>query len=86
VAVYFGQTAAISGTSLAKQCADPNVDIVILAFVVSRNDSGGSYPGVNFGAAAKLLSRKRKLLDCCLAPSRRPTSTPVKRHTARRFF
>jgi chitinase len=51
VAVYFGQTAATSGTSLAKQCADPNIDIVILAFVVSRNYSGGPYPGVNFGAA-----------------------------------
>jgi hypothetical protein len=51
VAVYFGQTDATGGTTLAKQCADPNVDIVILAFVVSRNDSGSLYPGINFGAA-----------------------------------
>jgi hypothetical protein len=51
VAVYFGQTDATSSTSLAKQCADQNIDIVILAFVVSRNSSGGLYPGVNFGAA-----------------------------------
>ena len=51
VAVYFGQTAATSSSSLAKQCANPNVDIAILAFVVSRNYSGGLYPGVNFGAA-----------------------------------
>lgn len=51
IAVYFGQTAATSGTSLAKQCADPSIDIVILGFVISRNYSGGLYPGVNFGAA-----------------------------------
>jgi hypothetical protein len=51
VAVYFGQTDATGSTTLAKQCADQNIDIVILAFVVSRNDSGGLYPGVNFGAA-----------------------------------
>jgi hypothetical protein len=51
VAVYFGQTTATGSSSLAKQCADPNIDIVILAFVVSRNASGGLYPGVNFGAA-----------------------------------
>jgi hypothetical protein len=51
VAVYFGQTDATGSTTLAKQCADQNIDIVILAFVVSRNDSGSLYPGVNFGAA-----------------------------------
>ena len=51
MAVYFGQTDATGSTTLAKQCADQNIDIVILAFVVSRNDSGGLYPGVNFGAA-----------------------------------
>ena len=51
MAVYFGQTDATGTTTLAKQCADQNIDIVILAFVVSRNDSGGLYPGVNFGAA-----------------------------------
>ena len=49
--MYFGQTNATSTTTLAKQCADQNIDIVILAFVVSRNDSGGLYLGVNFGAA-----------------------------------
>ena len=51
MAVYFGQTTATGNSSLAKQCADPNIDIVILAFVVSRNALGGLYPGVNFGAA-----------------------------------
>jgi chitinase len=51
VAVYFGQTSATGNTKLAKQCADQNINIVVLAFVVSRNDSDGLYPGVNFGAA-----------------------------------
>lgn len=51
VAVYFGQTDATGSTTFAKQCADQNIDIVILAFVVSRNGSGSLYPGVNFGAA-----------------------------------
>jgi hypothetical protein len=50
VAVYFGQTVATVDTSLEAQCADPNIDIVILAFVVSQLD-GGQYPGINFGAA-----------------------------------
>jgi hypothetical protein len=51
VAVYFGQTDATGSTTLAKQCANQNIDIVILAFVVLRNDSSGLYPKVNFGAA-----------------------------------
>lgn len=50
VAVYFGQTPVTGGTTLAAQCPDPNIDIVILAFVISATD-GGSYPRVNFGAA-----------------------------------
>jgi hypothetical protein len=69
VAVYFGQTAATGETSLAKQCADPNIDIVIIAFLVSRNDSGGPYPRVNFGAACggqtPLITQKAPgLLSC----------------------
>lgn len=35
VAVYFGQTDATSDMTFAKQCADQNIDIVILAFVIS---------------------------------------------------
>jgi hypothetical protein len=50
VAVYFGQTPKTGSTTLLTQCADPNIDIVILAFVVSQL-SGGIYPSVNFGAA-----------------------------------
>jgi hypothetical protein len=50
VAVYFGQTAVTGGTTLEAQCADPNIDIVILAFVIEQLD-GGLYPQLNFGAA-----------------------------------
>jgi len=50
IAVYFGQTAATGATSLEAQCADPNTDIVILAFVLQQLD-GGPYPQLNFGAA-----------------------------------
>jgi hypothetical protein len=50
VAVYFGQTPVTKGTTLAAQCADPNIDIVVLAFIISQTYSG-RYPMVNFGAA-----------------------------------
>jgi hypothetical protein len=50
VAVYFGQSPATGSSSLESQCADTNIDIVILAFIVSPLD-GGTYPSVNFGAA-----------------------------------
>lgn len=50
IAVYFGQTPATGVTSLETQCADPNVDIVILAFVIQQLDDG-AYPELNFGAA-----------------------------------
>ncbi|KUJ18345.1 glycoside hydrolase [Mollisia scopiformis] len=50
IAVYYGQSPATSTTTLTSQCADPNIDIVILAFVISQLD-GGKYPSINFGAA-----------------------------------
>ena len=49
--MYFGQTDVTSNMMLERQCADQNIDIVILAFVISRNYSGSLYPSVNFGAA-----------------------------------
>jgi len=52
VAVYFGQTPVTDTTTLADQCADPNIDIVILAFVISTTD-GGLYPQINFGSACR---------------------------------
>jgi hypothetical protein len=51
IIVYFGQTTVIGSSLLAKQYADLNIDIMILAFVVSQNALGGLYPKVNFRAA-----------------------------------
>lgn len=51
VAVYFGQTAITGSTTLEAQCADPSIDIVILAFVISALYQGSLFPAVNFGAA-----------------------------------
>ncbi|KAM3082636.1 Chitinase 3 [Clarireedia jacksonii] len=50
IAVYYGQSPQTSSSSLTAQCSDPNIDIVVLAFVVAAK-SGGDYPAVNFGAA-----------------------------------
>jgi hypothetical protein len=50
IAVYYGQSPLTSSSSLTAQCSDPNIDIVILAFIVAAK-SGGDYPAVNFGAA-----------------------------------
>jgi hypothetical protein len=68
VAVYFGQTPATASTSLEAQCADPNTDIVILAFVIGQLD-GGPYPSINFGAACSgqtplMASKAPGLLSC----------------------
>ncbi|KAL9637296.1 MAG: hypothetical protein Q9164_002283 [Protoblastenia rupestris] len=48
VAVYWGQTDAASQVDLAQTCQDPNVNIILLAFLVKFNGPGG-YPEVNFG-------------------------------------
>jgi chitinase len=48
IAVYYGQSGATGESTLEDQCADPNVDIVILAFVITRNYEG-KYLNVNFG-------------------------------------
>jgi hypothetical protein len=55
-------------TTLEAQCADPGIDIVILAFVISVSD-GGSYPSINFGAAcgsqtAEMIKEAPGLLSC----------------------
>jgi hypothetical protein len=69
IAVYFGQTPVTGGTTLEAQCADPSIDIVILAFVIAQLDGGGLYPTVNFGATcsgqtAKMASEAPGLLWC----------------------
>lgn len=48
VAVYFGQSRATAETNLTRICSDPNVDIVVLAFLTKFFDGGG-YPKVDFG-------------------------------------
>ncbi|RDW62814.1 hypothetical protein BP5796_11116 [Coleophoma crateriformis] len=70
IAVYFGQTGATSLDSLSELCADPSIDIVILAFVIAQLD-GGIYPQVNFGSAcggqtAAMKSEAPGLLSCPL--------------------
>lgn len=68
IAVYFGQSGVTGQTTLKAQCADPNVDIVILAFVITSNYHG-KYPYVNFGAAcggqtSKMIAEAPGLLSC----------------------
>ncbi|KAL9046243.1 MAG: hypothetical protein Q9214_000870, partial [Letrouitia sp. 1 TL-2023] len=50
LAVYYGQSAATSQVTLAQMCADPSVDIVVLAFLTTYFGPGG-YPTLNLGAA-----------------------------------
>jgi hypothetical protein len=68
VVVYYGQTPVTASSSVEAQSADPNIDIVILAFVISAAD-GGSYPGINFGAACggqtpEMVAQAPGLLSC----------------------
>ena len=68
IAVYFSQTSVTGETTLEAQCADPNIDIAILAFVISNAD-GGQYPKINFGAACggqttEMISEAPGLLSC----------------------
>jgi hypothetical protein len=68
IAVYYGQSGATGETTLEAQCADPNVDIVILAFVITSNYDG-KYPDLNFGAAcggqtSEMMAEAPGLLSC----------------------
>ncbi|TVY49745.1 Endochitinase, partial [Lachnellula occidentalis] len=68
IAVYFGQSDATRSSSLEAQCADPNIDIVILAFIVAQPD-GSKYPSINFGSAcsaktAAMRASAPGLLSC----------------------
>lgn len=74
IAVYYGQTAVTSQVKLTTLCQDPNVDIVILAFVTDYFGPGG-YPSINMGAncypatTAQQQAGATGLLDCSeLAP------------------
>ena len=50
MAVYYGQSPATSQVTLSKLCADPSVNIVILAFL-SEFFSAGGLPTMDFGPA-----------------------------------
>lgn len=68
IAVYYGQSGATGESTLEAQCADPDIDIVILAFVITRNYQG-KYPDVNFGAAcggqtSEMMADAPGLLSC----------------------
>lgn len=69
IAVYFGQTDATGGSSLVAQCADPNIDIVILSFIIQNAYQGTIYPLLNFGAAcggqtSQMIASAPGLLYC----------------------
>lgn len=76
LAVYFGSTNATSTTTLLAQCSDPNIDIVILGFILSVLGGGGGYPELDFGTvctgqnAAMEAAGATGLLSCTssLAP------------------
>jgi len=68
IAVYYGQSGATDKTTLEAQCADPNIDIVILAFVITSSYDG-KYPDLNFGAAcsgqtSEMVAESPGLLSC----------------------
>jgi hypothetical protein len=66
---YYSQTDLTSAVSLTRICADPSIDIVILAFVTELF-SGGGYPAMNMASncwganAAQLAAGATGLLDC----------------------
>jgi chitinase len=52
VAAYYGQTPDIETGDLMQLCQNPNVDIVVLAFVTSFFTNGG-FPSASFGPGCK---------------------------------
>lgn len=50
LAVYYGQTGATGQFTLGDMCKNPNVDIVVLAFLTTFFGPGG-FPSLNFGPA-----------------------------------
>ncbi|KAK3109297.1 hypothetical protein LTR53_017603 [Teratosphaeriaceae sp. CCFEE 6253] len=68
VAVYYGQTPNTTAAGLGELCRNPNVDLVLLAFVTAFF-AAHDQPRVNFGAAcdapsAAQLASAPDLLDC----------------------
>ncbi len=69
VAVYYGQSDMTTQVPLSTVCDDPNVDIIILAFVIISFTPGG-WPTLNLGplcssaTTAQLQAGAAGLLDC----------------------
>jgi Glycosyl hydrolases family 18 len=69
VVVYYGQTTQTSAVPLTQVCADPNVDLVILAFVPTFFGPGG-WPTLNMGphcwaaSTAQSQAGATGLIDC----------------------
>lgn len=69
VVVYYGQSTQTSTVPLTDICADPNVDIVILAFVPTLFGAGG-WPSLNMGphcwasTSAQSQAGASGLIDC----------------------
>ena len=51
--VYYSQTDKTSAVPLSQICQDPNIDMILLAFVTDFFGPGG-YPTVNFASSASL--------------------------------
>lgn len=69
VAVYYGQTPLSSSTSLTSQCASPDIDIIILAFIISRTSGSSPYPTLNLAGACteqtlEMVAKASGLLSC----------------------
>jgi chitinase len=69
VVVYYGQTTQTSAVPLTQVCADPNIDLVILAFVPTFFGPGG-WPTLNMGphcwaaSTAQSQAGATGLIDC----------------------
>ena len=70
VAVYYGQSNITSSIRLDSLCADPSIDIVILAFVTSF-DTGNGYPALDLSgsgcwsaSSSQQIAGAEGLLDC----------------------
>jgi chitinase len=69
VVVYYGQTTQTSAVPFAQVCADPNVDMIILAFVPTFFGPGG-WPTLNMGPhcwapnTAQSQAGATGLIDC----------------------
>jgi hypothetical protein len=70
VAVYYGQTDQTSSVPLLTICSDPDVDIIILAFINRLSTGPAGYPGLNLGAKcwaanyAQQSAGATGLIDC----------------------